>query len=210
MPVTPVDFAIGMHASALVKDGGTLQIGIGSLGDAIVYACMLKNEKNGVYNEALKALGGEAYQRLIDRIGDLRPYEKGLYGSSEMFVNGFLHLINANIVKRKVYEDVHIQRLINEGRLAEELVPAHLDNLIEAGFFGEIFHANDVQRAKHFGVFNERVDWADGQVTVDGTAIGDRVFDGKLVDILKAEGLGKRLWLLPWAARLLRCTTCHE
>lgn len=193
MPVTPVDFAIGMHASALVKDGGTLQIGIGSLGDAIVYACMLKNEKNGVYNEALKALGGDAYKSLIDRIGDLSPYEKGLYGSSEMFVNGFLHLINANIVKRKVYEDVHIQRLMNEGRLAEELVPTHLDNLIEVGFFGEIFHANDIQRAKHFGIFNERVDWADGQVTVDGTAIGDRVFDRKLVDTLKAEGLGKRL-----------------
>ena len=33
--VSAADYAIGLHASALVADGGTLQIGIGSLGDAI-------------------------------------------------------------------------------------------------------------------------------------------------------------------------------
>ncbi|HLO94094.1 MAG TPA: acetyl-CoA hydrolase, partial [Burkholderiaceae bacterium] len=32
------DYAIGLHAASLVKDGGTLQIGIGSLGDAIAQA----------------------------------------------------------------------------------------------------------------------------------------------------------------------------
>jgi acyl-CoA hydrolase len=33
--VSAADYAIGLHASSLVVDGGTLQIGIGSLGDAI-------------------------------------------------------------------------------------------------------------------------------------------------------------------------------
>ena len=33
-----VDHSIALHASALVRDGGTLQIGIGELGDAICYA----------------------------------------------------------------------------------------------------------------------------------------------------------------------------
>jgi acyl-CoA hydrolase len=33
--VSAADYAIGLHASSLVADGGTLQIGIGSLGDAI-------------------------------------------------------------------------------------------------------------------------------------------------------------------------------
>lgn len=193
MPVTPVDFAIGMHASALVKDGGTLQIGIGSMGDAIVYACLLKDRDNTLYNEALDALGGKNYQEYIDRIGSREGFSEGLYGSSEMFVNGFLHLIQGGIVKRKVYGDVHIQRLINEGRMAEDIKPEHLDNLIESGFFGDVFHAGDVVRAKRFGILNDRVDWIDGQLTIDGAAVGDRTRDDQTIELVKERGLGKKL-----------------
>ena len=46
MSVPLADYVAGLHISALIKDGGTLQIGIGSLGDAIVYACQLRHEKN--------------------------------------------------------------------------------------------------------------------------------------------------------------------
>ncbi|KZZ09964.1 hypothetical protein A3765_08605 [Oleiphilus sp. HI0130] len=193
MPVTPVDFAIGMHASALVKDGGTLQIGIGSMGDAIVYACLLKDRDNTLYNEALDALGGKNYQEYIDRIGSREGFSEGLYGSSEMFVNGFLHLIQGGIVKRKVYGDVHIQRLINEGRMAEDIKPEHLDNLIESGFFGDVFHAGDVVRAKRFGILNDRVDWIDGQLTIDGAAVGDRTRDDQTIELVKERGLGEKL-----------------
>ncbi|KZZ58830.1 hypothetical protein A3762_06565 [Oleiphilus sp. HI0125] len=193
MPVTPVDFAVGMHASTLIKDGGTLQIGIGSLGDAIVYACMLRNNDTEKYQQVLSELGIAGYAQLVEKIGDLTPFKTGLYGSSEMFVNGFLHLIQQGIVKRKVYEDVHIQKLINERRLTEELKPDHLDALIEVGFFGDIIHAGDVSRAKRFGIFNERVDWSDGQVTLDDRPIGERVRDTELVAQLKAEGLGRQL-----------------
>lgn len=193
MPVTPVDFAIGMHASALVKDGGTLQIGIGSMGDAIVYACLLKDKDNPLYNEALDALGGKNYQEYIDRIGSREGFSEGLYGSSEMFVNGFLHLIQGGIVKRKVYGDVHIQRLINEGRMAEDIKPEYLDNLIESGFFGDVFHAGDVVRAKRFGILNDRVDWIDGQLTIDGVAVGDRTRDDETIELVKERGLGEKL-----------------
>src|SRR6201993_5197763 len=36
LPVDTVEYALGLHASALVKDGGCLQIGIGALSDALV------------------------------------------------------------------------------------------------------------------------------------------------------------------------------
>lgn len=42
MSVTATDYAIGLHASTLIKDGGTLQIGIGSLGDALCYGLQLR------------------------------------------------------------------------------------------------------------------------------------------------------------------------
>lgn len=193
MPVTPVDFAIGMHASALVKDGGTLQIGIGSLGDAIVYACQLKDEHNATYNEALDALGREKYQQLIDKIGDTTPFKEGLYGSSEMFVNGFLHLIKKGIVKRKVYEDLHIQRLINEGKIQEALTPNCLDELIKAGFFGDLFHEEQVLKAKHFGIFNERVSWKHGQIYLDNRTLGNDPHEHEIVEKLKHSGIGQKL-----------------
>ncbi|GLQ29750.1 acetyl-CoA hydrolase/transferase C-terminal domain-containing protein [Litoribrevibacter albus] len=193
MPVTPVDFAIGMHASALVKDGGTLQIGIGSLGDAIVYACQLKDEHNATYNEALDALGREKYQQLIDKIGDTTPFKEGLYGSSEMFVNGFLHLIKKGIVKRKVYEDLHIQRLINEGKIQETLTPNCLDELIKAGFFGDLFHEEQVLKAKHFGIFNERVSWKHGQIYLDNRTLGNDPHEHEIVEKLKHSGIGQKL-----------------
>ena len=58
-PIGTVDHAIGMHVSALVRDGGTLQVGIGELGDALVYALLLRHQQNAVYSEALRALGTE-------------------------------------------------------------------------------------------------------------------------------------------------------
>jgi hypothetical protein len=37
-PVSLTDYAMALHAAALVKDGGTLQIGIGSFSDALAHA----------------------------------------------------------------------------------------------------------------------------------------------------------------------------
>ncbi|MGH8076311.1 MAG: acetyl-CoA hydrolase/transferase C-terminal domain-containing protein, partial [Lysobacter sp.] len=45
-PVTDADYAIGFYASALVRDGGTLQIGIGALADALCHALALRHTDN--------------------------------------------------------------------------------------------------------------------------------------------------------------------
>ncbi|HEX2676867.1 MAG TPA: hypothetical protein VHM19_09510, partial [Polyangiales bacterium] len=42
LSVGAADHMIGLYASALVRDGGELQVGIGALGDAIVYALKLR------------------------------------------------------------------------------------------------------------------------------------------------------------------------
>ena len=193
MPVSPVDFAIGMHASTLIKDGGTLQIGIGSLGDAIVYACMLKHQQNDLYREVAQQLGAEHYQSLIEKIGGLSGFDKGLYGSSEMFVNGFLHLIQQGIVKRKVYDNLVIQTLINQGTITEQLTPDSLDAIIEEGFFGDLIHGEQVRQAKHFGIFNDRVSYQNKQLCIDGQAIGNDPHDAALVTAVKAQGMGTQL-----------------
>jgi hypothetical protein len=48
-PVGDADYAIGLHASTLVRDGGTLQIGIGALSDALCHALVLRHTDNAAY-----------------------------------------------------------------------------------------------------------------------------------------------------------------
>lgn len=48
-PVSDADYAIGLYASTLVRDGGTLQIGIGTLADALNHALVLRHTDNARY-----------------------------------------------------------------------------------------------------------------------------------------------------------------
>ncbi|RBL66185.1 acetyl-CoA hydrolase, partial [Pseudomonas sp. MWU13-2625] len=57
------------------------------------------------------------WQPLIDREGGIEPFAQGLYGCSEMFVNGLLALADAGIVRRKVYPSVALQEQANAGTL---------------------------------------------------------------------------------------------
>lgn len=131
------DYAAALHASSLVVDGGTLQIGIGSLGDAVAHACIVRQQSNAEYRSILKQLTSSADQLPVDP----GPFEQGLYISTEMFVNGMMHLIEKGIVKRKVYDNLTLQRGINDGSITQRideklfeygrkngLIPARMDD----------------------------------------------------------------------------------
>lgn len=96
-PVSLADHAIGIHAASLVKDGGTLQIGIGSLGDALTAALIMRQRDPKIFTETLHRLchGKIPPQR------ETGGFEKGLYAASEMFVDGFAALYREDILKRK-------------------------------------------------------------------------------------------------------------
>ncbi len=117
MPVGVQDHCIGLHASTLVRDGGTLQIGIGSMGDALTAALLARQADNEEYRALLADLQVDHWQSLIDREGGVEPFAQGLYGCSEMFVNGLLALADAGIVRRKVYSSVALQQQANAGTL---------------------------------------------------------------------------------------------
>jgi acyl-CoA hydrolase len=133
MPVGPQDHFIGLHASTLVRDGGTLQIGIGAMGDAVTAALLARQADNDGYKALLADLNLSQWARLIEREGGIEPFAKGLYGCSEMFVNGLLVLADAGIVRRKVYPDVPTQQQANAGTLNEA---AQTDGIsVHGGFF---------------------------------------------------------------------------
>jgi hypothetical protein len=115
LPIDTTDYSIALHVSALIRDGGTLQIGIGSLGDAIVRALQMRHEDGDTYTQVLDDFEIPArYGGLIEAWGGTGPFERGLYGASEMLVDGFLELYRSGILKRKVYPDAELQRRIDE------------------------------------------------------------------------------------------------
>jgi acyl-CoA hydrolase len=104
MPVSNQDHCIGLHASTLVRDGGTLQIGIGAMGDAVASALLARHRDNAGYRAVLDGLDIGPWQALIAQEGGLDTFDQGLYGCSEMFVNGLLALAEAGVLRRPVDE----------------------------------------------------------------------------------------------------------
>lgn len=98
-PVSLTDYAAGLHAASLVPDGGTLQIGIGSLGEAVAQGLILRQRHNAEFCRLLTRLG---YDPGRDSAVHHEPFATGLYGCSEMFVEGLLDLFHAGILKREV------------------------------------------------------------------------------------------------------------
>ena len=132
MPVSLQDHFIGLHASTLVRDGGTLQIGIGAMGDALVAALLARQADNAGYRALLDDLDISPWHPLIEAEGGIVPFAQGLYGCSEMFVHGLMVLVDAGIVRRKLYPDAERQALANAGMLDESL---HTDGVCVHGGF---------------------------------------------------------------------------
>lgn len=109
-PVGTAEWAIGLQASRLVKDGGTLQIGIGALGDAACHALRLRQRDTANYRQALDALGSDPRS---DAIGGRDRFDIGLYVASELISNPLFTLFEDGIVRRRVYGDKAIQRSVD-------------------------------------------------------------------------------------------------
>lgn len=110
LPRTPISFEdhlIGFYASLLVEDGGTIQIGIGSLSEAIVYSLTERHRNNESYRKIANVLSPSAEH--------LEPFRAGLYGLTEMLTDGFMHLRRAGILTREVRDEISGQKTFVHG-----------------------------------------------------------------------------------------------
>ena len=67
-PVGDTKYAIGLHAASLVRDGGTLQIGIGQVSDALAQGLVVRHRDNAQFrgrHEASRAACGAAGKRAL-------------------------------------------------------------------------------------------------------------------------------------------------
>ncbi|HTD12617.1 MAG TPA: acetyl-CoA hydrolase/transferase C-terminal domain-containing protein [Steroidobacteraceae bacterium] len=166
-PLSSVDHAIGMYASSLARDGGTLQIGIGEMGDALVYALLLRHQQNAAWRVALQALGADSCAALMDAHGGDAPFKAGLYACTEMFVDQLLELYRVGVLRRRVYDSLAIEKLLAAGELNERFDARVLQQLCAAGM-GPRLTATDFAQLQRYGVFRDDVEFDAGRVRAGG------------------------------------------
>ena len=186
--ITPADYAIGLHAASLVADGGTLQIGLGSLGDAIAQALIVRDRHGDGYRRILESLCPDG---VAGR--DLGRFDVGLYGCSEMFVNGFLKLIEAGIVRREVYGDAVLQQVLNQGTGDATVTPQMLRALIDQRRIRSRLDADDLAFLQHFGVLRREVKLEGDQLVMGELTLQNDLRDEAVFERVTSAMLGPRL-----------------
>jgi acyl-CoA hydrolase len=195
--LSTVDHAIGLHASSLVRDGGTLQIGIGELGDSIVYSLLLRHQQNEAWRRALMDAGTERSAPLIDSIGGRAPFATGLFGATEMFVDQMLDLYRAGILRRRVYDYLPLQRALaangSRTRVDESLLEALLAEKLAAGG-SPVLDAGDVAELKAAGVLRSETRFENGHIlSPEGVRIEANLASVKARAALARDCLGLNL-----------------
>jgi acyl-CoA hydrolase len=192
--INAADYMIGIHVSTLIKDGGTLQIGIGALGDSIAYALGLRHNNNAVYKDLIEKSGiGPTYGSLIGSIGGSDPFNEGLYGSTEMLVDGFLQLYKNGVIKRKIYHHVGIQRLINEGRLGETIPHDILKQMIDQETLHPYLTRKDFEGLQRFGVLKADLTYDSGMIVQGGRRFSANLADAANLEAVSESCLGRQL-----------------
>ena len=192
-PVALSDHMIGINVSTLIKDGGTIQVGIGALGDAIVSGLILRNEHNGLYQEILRKAGiMKRYEKLITEWGGVETFQKGLYGSSEMFVDAFMQMYKSKILKRKVFDSIPLMQLINDEKLAGDYIPTDIiDQLIEMKAVHSKLSEEDFSFLTKFGILKEGLTYQLGTIMDGVTEYSTDMNDAKnLMEIRALLGKG--------------------
>lgn len=195
MSVSETEHVIGLNIASLIKDGGELQVGIGALGDSVVSALLARHERNDDYRWALDTLElEERFGAVCERLGDDGPFEQGLFAASEMVVDGFLDLFQRGVIKRRVYDDVALQRLLNEGLITEEVTPDMLDRLVDVRAIAARLRPRDVEYLTHWGVFRPGVELVDGGLRLpDGKIVEPDLDDPRTKAAIAESGLGAHL-----------------
>ena len=185
--VNSVDWMIGMHASTLVRDGGTLQVGIGSLGDAVVAGIEMRHKFNDIYRRFIDAAGiYSKFGSLIDATGGLSPFDEGLLGSSEMLVDSLIELFKGDILKRKVYEDVRLQKVINDNGFTENQPGEIFEAMVKKKMVHTRIKKREFDFFQKFGIFKDELDYEDGTALLSDERFSlDMSSDENLQAVLK-------------------------
>ncbi|WP_100640038.1 acetyl-CoA hydrolase/transferase C-terminal domain-containing protein [Marinobacter salexigens] len=193
MAISPADHLIGFYASTLLKDGGTLQVGIGSLGAALVHSTILRHKNNAAWRAVYDYLKVAENFPLAEKEGGTGTFEKGLYGCSEMMVDGFLYLMEAGVLRREVYDHADLQILINNGEIEERVSLATLDVLHREGLIDSPMRARDVAWLRRHGILRDAVEFKGGRLRIGDHSLNADLGDSEARAAIEELVLGERL-----------------
>ena len=176
-PVSDTKYAIGLHAAGLIRDGGTLQIGIGQIGDALAQGLIVRHRDNAAFKDVMARLSPAVHVQSA-------PFARGLYGVSEMLFEAFLGLIEAGILKRDVDGTIlHAAFFLGPKAFyakLRDMPPEQLAKIrmMPVSFTNELYGDEDAKRRArvdaHF-VNNTMM------ATLMGAAISDGLEDGQVI-----------------------------
>ena len=216
--VSDGDYATAMHVASLVRDGGTLQLGIGSLSDAVAHCLQLRHSSPELFAEVLLHLpGGTATERRQHLPVELTPFREGLYASTELLSDALFSLFDAGLVKRPADRSsttvMHAGFFIGSNALYDGLraLPEERRRLIDMTRISKVntlFGQEAVKRAQRRDArfINETM-----MVTLLGAAVSDALHDGRVV-----SGVGGQFDFVSMAQSLdgamsiLMCRACRE
>ena len=186
--VSGADYATAMHVASLVPDGGTLQIGIGSLSDAVAHCLELRHNNPDLFRDVLERLpGGTATERRNALPVHVEPFNEGLFASTELLSDALFALFEAGLVKRPADDAdpavIHAGFFVGSSALYEKLrnLPAESKSRINMTsisnvntLFGDEQRKRQQRRLASF--VNETM-----MVTLLGAAVSDGLDDGRVV-----------------------------
>jgi hypothetical protein len=177
-PINDAKYAIGLHAASLVRDGGTLQIGIGQIGDALAQGLIVRHRDDAQFHSIMTRL---APDRAPAESG---PFERGLYGVSEMVTEAFVGLIDAGILRRAV-DGIILHGAFFLGpksfyRALREMPPEQIKRvcMMPVSFTNELYGDEETKRAARIDArfVNNTM-----MATLLGAAVSDGLDDGQVV-----------------------------
>ncbi len=131
---------------------------------------------------------------MIGTIGGTGRFAHGLFAATEMLVDGILQLYKHAIVKRKVYDDLLIQTLINEGRIDDDNPHSVIRALLEEGLIPRRLNEHALEYLQQLGVIDEEVAMDDDRLVCgDGQRISADLSDPASLDALANHCLGSGL-----------------
>ena len=179
-PISDTKYAIGLHAAGLVRDGGTLQIGIGQIGDALAQGLIVRHRDNAQFRSVMQRL---APARSLAAV-ETAAFEKGLYGLSEILTEAFLGLIAAGILTREVDGTIlHGAFFLGPKsfyRTLREMAPDEIAKIqmMPVSFTNELYGDEDNKRAARL---DARFVNATMMATLMGAAVSDGLENGQVV-----------------------------
>lgn len=216
--VSDGDYATAMHVASLVRDGGTLQVGIGSLSDAVAHCLALRHSAPDLFGEILQRLpGGTSTQRRQHLPAELAPFREGLYASTELLSDALFFLFREGLVKRPADDTtdtvMDVGFFIGSTALYDGLqslpeAQRRLINMTRISRVNTLFGDESLKRAQRRDArfINETM-----MVTLLGAAVSDALEDGRVV-----SGVGGQFDFVSMAQSLdramsvLMCRACRE